>query len=201
MSPNTLLRPRADVELPGRLADSLTTTEGAMLPTGDFAAWMDQMRGAHAFRVDRIPFDALDRWSFHPDTGNVVHDSGRFFTVEGLHVTTEAGPHRQWHQPIIKQAEVGILGILVKEFDGVLHCLMQAKMEPGNPNLLQLSPTVQATRSNYTRVHEGAPVRYLDHFVKPGRRPAVRTRRLVPPQEQPQHDRRSRRGHRGPPGL
>lgn len=169
MSPNTLLRPRADVELPGRLADSLTTTEGAMLPTGDFAAWMDQMRGAHAFRVDRIPFDALDRWSFHPDTGNVVHDSGRFFTVEGLHVTTEAGPHRQWHQPIIKQAEVGILGILVKEFDGVLHCLMQAKMEPGNPNLLQLSPTVQATRSNYTRVHEGAPVRYLDHFVKPGR--------------------------------
>ena len=29
-------------------------------------------------------------------------------------------------------------------------------MEPGNPNLLQLSPTVQATRSNYTRVHQGA---------------------------------------------
>lgn len=169
MSQNTLLRPRADLELPGRLADSLTTAQGAKLRTEDFAGWLAENRRAHAFRVDRIPFSDLDRWSFHPDTGNVVHGSGRFFTVEGLHVTTEAGPRTEWYQPIIKQAEVGILGILVKEFDGVLHCLMQAKMEPGNPNLLQLSPTVQATRSNYTRVHEGAPVRYLDYFVRPGR--------------------------------
>ncbi|WP_217545765.1 NDP-hexose 2,3-dehydratase family protein [Streptomyces sp. GbtcB6] len=169
MSQNTLLRPRADAELPGRLADSLSTTQGAVLSTEEFPHWLAEHRRAHSFRVDRIPFSELDRWSFDPGTGNVVHDSGRFFTVEGLHVTTDAGPRREWHQPIIKQAEVGILGILVKEFDGVLHCLMQAKMEPGNPNLLQLSPTVQATRSNYTRVHQGAPVRYLDYFLEPGR--------------------------------
>jgi oxidase EvaA len=42
-------------------------------------------------------------------------------------------------------------------------------MEPGNPNLVQLSPTVQATRSNYTRVHQGATVRYLEYFTEPGR--------------------------------
>jgi oxidase EvaA len=48
---------------------------------------------------------------------------------------------------------------------------MQAKMEPGNPNLVQLSPTVQATRSNYTKAHGGAGVKYLEHFlnVDPGR--------------------------------
>jgi oxidase EvaA len=57
----------------------------------------------------------------------------------------------------------------MKEFDGVLHCLMQAKMEPGNPNLLQLSPTVQATRSNYMQVHRGAAVRYLEYFAGPDR--------------------------------
>ncbi|SHN06546.1 NDP-hexose 2,3-dehydratase family protein [Actinacidiphila paucisporea] len=169
MSQNTLLHPRADLELPGRLAGSLTATRGAVMSTEDFPGWLDRHRQAHSFRVDRIPFGELDRWSFHPDTGNLLHDSGRFFTVEGLHVTTEAGPHREWYQPIIKQAEVGILGILVKEIGGVLHCLMQAKMEPGNPNLLQLSPTVQATRSNYTRVHEGAAVRYLEYFLQPGR--------------------------------
>ena len=42
---------------------------------------------------------------------------------------------------------------------------MQAKREPGNHNGLQLSPTVQATRSNYTRVHRGRPVPYLDYFL------------------------------------
>ncbi|CAM5359048.1 GDP-mannose 4,6-dehydratase [Streptomyces cyaneofuscatus] len=79
--------------------------------------------------------------------------------------TGDAGP--AWHQPIIVQPEVGILGILVKEFDGVPHFLMQAKMEPGNSNLLQISPTVQATRSNYTKAHKGADVRYLEYFRGP----------------------------------
>jgi oxidase EvaA len=169
MSQNTMLRPRADAELPGRLADSLIASQGAMLRTEEFPGWLAENRRAHAFRVDRIPFSELEKWSFHPYTGNLVHHSGRFFTVEGLHVITDVGPRTEWYQPIIRQAEVGILGILVKEIDGVLHCLMQAKMEPGNPNLLQLSPTVQATRSNYTRVHEGAAVRYLDYFLQPGR--------------------------------
>ena len=165
----TALRPRADAELPVRLAESLFTAHGALLGTAEVADWLAAVRRRHAFRVDRIPFSELDRWSFHPDTGNLIHHSGKFFTVEGLRVASEAGPRAGWYQPIIKQPEVGILGILVKEIGGVLHCLMQAKMEPGNPNLLQLSPTVQATRSNYTRVHEGAPVRYLDYFLQPGR--------------------------------
>jgi oxidase EvaA len=40
-------------------------------------------------------------------------------------------------------------------------------MEPGNPNLLQLSPTVQATRSNYTRAHHGGRVPYVEYFTRP----------------------------------
>ncbi|HEY9369546.1 MAG TPA: NDP-hexose 2,3-dehydratase family protein [Streptomyces sp.] len=139
--------------------------EGHGPSTEEFAGWLAGRAAAHRFRVDRIPFAELDGWSFEPGTGNLVHRSGRFFTVEGLHVTLGEGPFPEWQQPIINQPEVGILGILAKEFDGVLHFLMQAKMEPGNPNLLQLSPTVQATRSNYTKVHRGADVKYLEHFV------------------------------------
>jgi dTDP-4-dehydro-6-deoxy-alpha-D-glucopyranose 2,3-dehydratase len=51
----------------------------------------------------------------------------------------------------------------------VPHFLMQAKMEAGNPNLLQLSPTVQATRSNFTGVPKGASVRYLEYVTGPRR--------------------------------
>ncbi|UQX05450.1 NDP-hexose 2,3-dehydratase family protein [Streptomyces sp. RerS4] len=166
---DTPLRPRHDSSDAVRIAASAATTDGAKLSTADFPGWFDSRRQAHRFRVERIPFAELDGWSFAPDTGNLVHRSGRFFSVEGLQVTTGEDPHPRWHQPIIKQPEVGILGILVKEFDGVLHFLMQAKMEPGNRNLLQLSPTVQATRSNYTKVHQGADVKYIEYFVEPGR--------------------------------
>ncbi|MFD1049298.1 NDP-hexose 2,3-dehydratase family protein, partial [Kibdelosporangium lantanae] len=121
--------------------------------------------------VTRIPFADMTGWRFQPDTGNLVHDSGRFFTIEGLRVHTDRSWVSTWTQPIIVQPEIGVLGIIVKEFDGVLHCLMQAKMEPGNVNRVQLSPTVQATRSNYTRVHNGAEIRYLEYFR---RRPDTR---------------------------
>ncbi|WP_433170073.1 NDP-hexose 2,3-dehydratase family protein [Actinoallomurus sp. CA-150999] len=149
-----------------RLAASVAATHSTTMPRGAFDDWWHERWRAGSFQVDRIPFAGLDGWSFAPDTGNLVHRSGRFFTVEGLDVDDGT---RTWNQPIIDQPEVGILGILVKEFDGVLHALMQAKMEPGNSNLLQLSPTVQATRSNYSRVHQGTSVNYLEYFAGTGR--------------------------------
>ena len=164
----TALRARTEQGLAERLARSAKETSGGhQMSTSDFADWLAERGAANRFRVDRIPLADLDGWSFDPGTGNLGHRSGRFFTVEGLTADLDEGPFRRWQQPIIRQPEVGILGILAKEFDGVLHFLMQAKMEPGNPNLLQLSPTVQATKSNYTKVHRGADVKYLDYFVDP----------------------------------
>ncbi|WP_329079507.1 NDP-hexose 2,3-dehydratase family protein [Streptomyces niveus] len=172
--PSPIIQPTENTSLSARIALSAAAEQGAHLRTEDFGDWLAERGRANAFRVERIPFAELDGWSFQESTGNLVHRSGRFFTVEGLHVTEDAephgdGPYADWYQPIIKQPEVGILGILVKEFDGVLHFLMQAKMEPGNPNLLQLSPTVQATRSNYTKAHKGGDVKYIEYFVGPDR--------------------------------
>ncbi|MCK5360722.1 MAG: NDP-hexose 2,3-dehydratase family protein, partial [Gammaproteobacteria bacterium] len=103
-------------------------------------------------------------------TSNLRHESGRFFSIEGVEIKTNWGDVAHWQQPIIRQPEIGILGIITKKFDGVLHFLMQAKIEPGNINSVQLSPTLQATKSNYTRVHKGKSPRYFEYFTdnKPG---------------------------------
>jgi NDP-hexose 2,3-dehydratase len=131
--------------------------------------WLAERRRRRPFEVARVPFDRLTGWSFASDSGDLVHESGRFFAVRGIHVQTDYGHVREWWQPILDQPDRSILGILVKEIDGVLHFLMQAKMEPGNVSPAQLSPTVQATPSNYLRTHKGAPARYLEYFVEPGR--------------------------------
>ncbi len=161
-----LLR-KPDVTLPHRLAKSAAATDGVATPNAVVAKWIDDRNLAHRHEVRRIEFGELRQWGFDPGSGNLRHESGRFFGVEGLAVDTDHGPVTHWSQPIINQPEIGILGILVKEIDGVLHCLMQAKSEPGNVNGVQVSPTVQATKSNYTRVHGGRPVPYLDHFRDP----------------------------------
>lgn len=166
-SPDTLV-PRADAGLAARLARSaLAVHEGHWTRTADVEPWLRERSQAHRFHVRRVPFEDLDGWSFDGVTGNLGHRSGRFFTIEGLRITGGPGGPGVQDQPIINQPEIGILGILAKEFDGVLHFLMQAKVEPGNPEAVQLSPTVQATRSNYTRTHGGSPVKYLDYFTRP----------------------------------
>ncbi|MFD5269968.1 NDP-hexose 2,3-dehydratase family protein [Streptomyces sp. NPDC058335] len=131
----------------------------------DLHNWLADRAAHNRMEVTRVPLAAMSGWRQDPETGNLVHDSGRFYTVEGLHVRTDRAWAAEWTQPIMLQDEVGMLGILVKEIDGLLHCLMQAKVEPGNVNGLQLSPTVQATRSNFTAVHGGRRVKYLEHFT------------------------------------
>ncbi|MFE7133464.1 NDP-hexose 2,3-dehydratase family protein [Streptomyces sp. NPDC057638] len=135
---------------------------------GGFSAWWDERRRGSRLSVTPLPFADLDQWRFTAE-GDLAHDSGRFFTVTGLR--SYEGGNQLRDQPVISQPEIGVLGVLLREYDGEPHVLLQAKAEPGNINGLQLSPTVQATRSNYTRVHRGAATRHLEHFTgaRPGR--------------------------------
>ncbi|MFF4208717.1 NDP-hexose 2,3-dehydratase family protein [Streptomyces sp. NPDC001796] len=135
----------------------------------EFRQWFAEQARIHHYRVDRIPLSELSGWHFEDGSGDLVHESGGFFAISGLRARTGFRRPREWTQPVIVQSEIGVLGILLKRFDGVPHLLMQAKMEPGNINTVQLSPTVQATRSNYTGVHRGRRVPYLEYFMGPQR--------------------------------
>ncbi|TDC86372.1 NDP-hexose 2,3-dehydratase [Actinomadura sp. 7K507] len=152
-----------------RVTESALCGEGVVTGTAEFQRWYAERVRNDVAEVRRIPLSALEGWETVPGTGEIAHRSGRFFTVEGLDVRMPDGPVPNWNQPIINQPEIGILGILAREFDGVLHFLMQAKNEPGNHNGVQLSPTVQATRSNYMRVHGGGRVPYLEYFREASR--------------------------------
>ncbi|QSB16027.1 NDP-hexose 2,3-dehydratase family protein [Natronosporangium hydrolyticum] len=151
------------------LAESALARHTPLTDLAGFHPWFAQLRADCYTETQQLPLDELAGWRTDADTGDLQHDSGRFFSVRGLDVEVADGPVPRWQQPIIYQPEVGILGLLVRRFDGVLHCLMQAKVEPGNQNGLQLSPTVQATRSNYTGVHRGRAVPYLEFFRGSGR--------------------------------
>lgn len=128
--------------------------------------WFTERQNAHRFHLERIPFACLQKWAFDQVSGNLCHESGRFFSIEGIHVQTNWGDVPEWDQPIIHQPEIGILGFITKEIDGILHFLVQAKMEPGNINMIQLAPTLQATRSNLMRVHQGKSPPYLEYFTR-----------------------------------
>jgi dTDP-4-dehydro-6-deoxy-alpha-D-glucopyranose 2,3-dehydratase len=143
---------------------SALTNENLFMPSSSFLKWMREMNDRVRVKIDRVPFSDMQEWCFSEETGNLVHRSGKFFSIEGIRVRTNWGTVHEWEQPIINQPEVGFLGIITKKIEGILYFLMQAKIEPGNINVVQLSPTLQATRSNYTRVHKGKAPVYLEYF-------------------------------------
>lgn len=141
---------------------SALATEGFLNDTKDVLSWLKKENDRIKVNVEKTSFEKLEHWIL--DSNNIRHSSGKFFSIDGIRINTNWGEVKTWDQPIINQREVGYLGFIVKEFNGVLHFLVQAKIEPGNVNNVQLSPTLQATRSNYTKVHKGKAPSYLDYF-------------------------------------
>jgi dTDP-4-dehydro-6-deoxy-alpha-D-glucopyranose 2,3-dehydratase len=130
----------------------------------DILNWIRKRRESVEVVVEKIPLDQINNWNFQEKTGNIIHESGKFFSIVGVSVVTKWTTSDAWNQPIISQPEVGILGILTKKINGILMFLMQAKIEPGNLNFVQISPTLQATKSNYTQVHKGNKPVFLEYF-------------------------------------
>jgi len=137
---------------------------GPCLGLDEVIKWLEVQNHAVKVNISKIRFDELKMWGFDQKNGSLRHDSGGFFSIDGIHVETNWSVPSEWDQPIINQPEIGYLGFITKEISGVLHFLVQAKIEPGNINYVQLSPTLQATRSNYNQLHKGKTPLYLEYF-------------------------------------
>ena len=144
---------------------SALTEENPFIATEQVIEWLMERNESVKVNVRKTAFKDLTDWFFDDETKTFRHISGKFFSIDGIEVNTNWGSVPVWHQPIINQPEIGLLGIITKEINGILYFLMQAKIEPGNINCVQLSPTIQATKSNYTQVHKGDKPIYLDYFL------------------------------------
>lgn len=131
--------------------------------------WVMERNENTPVEIRRINLSDCAPWHYDEQLGRITNATGSFFQIAGLRRyerNLATGERRVVaEQPILLQDEIGYLGIICKEFDGVMHFLMQAKIEPGNVNKVQVSPTIQATRSNFLQLHGGGKPAYLDYFL------------------------------------
>lgn len=135
-------------------------------------AWFKGQRAACTMSVEDIPLTECAGWHRNPDNGWIEKDDGEFFYVQGVRIRQSADREvgaGGWDQPILTQVgyDGGIVGILRKRFDGVPHYLIDAKAEPGNYEVVQMSPTLQATFSNLKRAHGGRKPAFAEYFETP----------------------------------
>lgn len=131
--------------------------------TKEILEWITKLNQETYVSLKKIPLAASDFWFYDRATGEIANRNHSFFQIRGIRKLVNG--ITMLEQPIIIQDEIGYLGILCKKFDGEMHFLMQAKIEPGNINKVQISPTIQATKSNFTQQHGGKKPAYLDYFM------------------------------------
>ncbi len=122
--------------------------------------WITKRRDLSKLEVDVIPISKINNWTCTDK--KIIHETNNFFSIVGIEVHCEENKEKDWEQPIILQQEVGILGFIIKDN----KILLQAKTEPGNVNGTQVGPSVQATVSNYRRVHGGDETKFLRYFLE-----------------------------------
>ena len=123
--------------------------------------WINEQNTNLEVRIDKVALEQSDFW-FYKD-GLITNKSKSFFSISGIEQYQNGVLLNE--QPIIIQQEVGLLGIICKKVNGIIHFLMQAKIEPGNINKVQISPTIQATKSNFSQKHGGSQPAFLEYFL------------------------------------
>ena len=133
--------------------------------------WFLDKKKQCSMTITNIPLSECRGWNIDKDTGWIQHESGEFFVVQGVRVglSSDREITGGWDQPILTQVGFngGLLGLLRKKIDGVPHYLVEAKAEPGNPDLIQISPSLQATFSNLKQAHGGKKPRLSEYFEFP----------------------------------
>ena len=129
----------------------------------EITSWIAEKKANLKVSITRNKLTDSDNWFYDEERGEIRSKNNSFFQIRGLQQYRDG--EMVLEQPILIQDEIGYLGIICKEIDGVLQFLMQAKIEPGNVNKIQISPTIQATKSNFTQKHGGKKPAYLDYFL------------------------------------
>lgn len=141
---------------------SWANIEGTANSTSEICQWIDDINTKNTISIQKCSLNDASDWYYDSITGEISHVKHSFFKICGLQYFDD---HKLvLEQPIIIQNEIGYLGIICKKINGVLNFLMQAKIEPGNINKVQISPTIQATKSNFTQKHGGKKPAYLSYF-------------------------------------
>ena len=133
--------------------------------------WFRAQQYSCSMTLEGIPLFECKDWHYNQSDGFLRHSSGEFFYIQGLRVSNTKNREvtSGWDQPVLTQVGLngGLLGLLRKKINTIPYYLIEAKAEPGNPDKVQISPTLQATFSNLNQAHGGKKPKFSKFFESP----------------------------------
>jgi len=128
----------------------------------DIIQWITALKFKYELEVTKIPISEMKHWIYDGQT--IQHEKNKYFDVIGVNVQIGNREVIAWDQPMVRSAQEGIMGFLVKKINGIYHFLVQAKLESGNFDVVELAPTVQCLTGNYRKGYNEYTIPYLEYF-------------------------------------
>jgi oxidase EvaA len=132
---------------------------GSLHSTAEVLSWITEARTRTEVQARRVSLAGLPGW--RRAAGRISHETGAFFDVIGVRVEAGGREVGRWAQPMIEPHGIGVVAFLVKPIHGVLHVLLNARIEAGYVDVVELAPTVQCTPANYRHLPPAARPRFL----------------------------------------
>jgi len=140
-------------------------TNNALYSIEHIISWITRLKSYAELEVKNVPLNSIDNWQ--KDEYSIHHNQHKYFSV--IAVKAEIGNREvnSWTQPLVKSAQEGIIAFIIKKINGVYHFLVQAKLESGNFDIIELAPTVQCLTGNYRKGLNEYEVEFLQYVLEP----------------------------------
>jgi oxidase EvaA len=137
--PNNLSQWGIDILLSASSKNSLHTMN-------DNLSWLTNLKSKYDLHVTSKPLNTLYDWNI-TDLEIARYDK-KFFRVIGVNVSISNREVSNWSQPLVQPMQQGICAFIIKKINGIYHFLIQAKLECGNFDIIELAPTLQCLTGN-----------------------------------------------------
>lgn len=131
----------------------------------DIISWITALKFNAELEVTSIPLKSVDGWN--KDDFSISHKNKKYFSVIAVKAKIANREVSEWTQPMIKSAQEGLIAFLIKKINGVYHFLVQAKLESGNFDIVELAPSVQCLTGNYRKGMNEYEVPFIDYVLTP----------------------------------
>ena len=130
--------------------------------------WYINRKMAYDLQIEKVSITTMKNWKIK--NGCIVNTQffDRYFSTIGVRVEIGDREISCWDQPMFKDTNEGLIGLIMIKFKNEEHYLFQAKVMPGNIDIIDLSPTVSISNyhwyEDYKEPIDGFPL-FLKEFT------------------------------------
>src|SRR5690606_14638177 len=129
------------------------------------------LKCTYELEVKQVPLPSLQNWIV--DEMSIHHVDNKYFEVIAADIEIDNREVVHWSQPMIKPVQEGICAFVCKKIAGVIHFAVQAKLECGNFDIIELAPTVQCLTGNYDNQRSKESLPFLNYILNVGKEKVI----------------------------